>query len=378
MGEAVDSVFHQEIVSLICKAALDPVEWTGVLARLSAEFGGMKSHLVSYDMLSSQATPNFIGGFDPEFARQYFDHYQFTNPWAPKWAQIAVGEFATSREILSQDELESTAFFHEWVRPQENAQAGGGIVLVREPTRAFMLGGNLPLAEVDRSQAAFGTAINLLAPLLRHAIEVNRMLGGYRIDALALRAGVEPDTAAIVVLAADMTVLNCNIAAERLIESGNLLAMGPPGRLRLRTGSAQDKLAACLAGCRAGHPALAAGFAAFAGMQAHSCRIVPIAPDTAQMLSMGLLRRERAVALLMVLPDQVTPNRSGQLATRFGFSQAEAAVALLLHNGLGPAEIAAQRGVSIHTVRNQIKSALSKSDSRRQADLTRLIESLGR
>ena len=120
------AAFYHEMIALICKAALDPAEWSGVLTRLSAEFGGMKSHLVSYDMMSARATPNFIDGFDPDFAQAYYDHYQFTNPWATKWAHSAVGVFAASRDILSQDDLESTAFFHEWVRPQENAQGRGG------------------------------------------------------------------------------------------------------------------------------------------------------------------------------------------------------------------------------------------------------------
>jgi DNA-binding CsgD family transcriptional regulator len=49
-------------------------------------------------------------------------------------------------------------------------------------------------------------------------------------------------------------------------------------------------------------------------------------------------------------------------------------VALKIAEGMTLREIADIRGVSIHTVRNQLKSAMSKTDSRRQADLVRIVE----
>lgn len=64
------------------------------------------------------------------------------------------------------------------------------------------------------------------------------------------------------------------------------------------------------------------------------------------------------------------------LLAQFGLTRSEAEVAVALNAGHMIAEIAAFRAVSVHTVRNQVKSVLSKTSSRRQAELTRLIESL--
>jgi DNA-binding CsgD family transcriptional regulator len=61
---------------------------------------------------------------------------------------------------------------------------------------------------------------------------------------------------------------------------------------------------------------------------------------------------------------------------QWGLTPAEAAVMSMINAGYTLAEIADSRGTSVHTVRNQVKAALLKTGSRRQADLSRLVEAL--
>ena len=49
-----------------------------------------------------------------------------------------------------------------------------------------------------------------------------------------------------------------------------------------------------------------------------------------------------------------------------------------LADGLSPREIADERSVSIHTVRNQKKSAMTKMGVRSQIEVGRLVEALRR
>jgi len=53
----------------------------------------------------------------------------------------------------------------------------------------------------------------------------------------------------------------------------------------------------------------------------------------------------------------------------YGLTGAEAALATLLVNGRSPEDAAAELGVSIHTVRTQLKHVLGKTGARRQAEL---------
>lgn len=61
------------------------------------------------------------------------------------------------------------------------------------------------------------------------------------------------------------------------------------------------------------------------------------------------------------------------LQEQFEFSQAEVDIALKLTEGLTPAEISAARGVTINTVRTQIKSVQSKSATRSAPELVRFL-----
>ena len=64
------------------------------------------------------------------------------------------------------------------------------------------------------------------------------------------------------------------------------------------------------------------------------------------------------------------------LAEAFGLTLAEMSVLALLGQGRSLAEIAAARGVEIDTVRGQCKLLLSKTRSRRQSDLVKLVVAL--
>lgn len=65
-----------------------------------------------------------------------------------------------------------------------------------------------------------------------------------------------------------------------------------------------------------------------------------------------------------------------KLMTQFGVTSSEAIVSVMLWDGALLSEIATQRLVSVHTVRNQVKAAMSKISVRRQADLTRVVEAM--
>jgi DNA-binding CsgD family transcriptional regulator len=79
------------------------------------------------------------------------------------------------------------------------------------------------------------------------------------------------------------------------------------------------------------------------------------------------------VALFISDPEQ-QPETSQQTITRlFGFTPAEAALAMQLTRGLSLAEASEQLGISQHTARAQLKSIFSKTGVSRQAELVRLI-----
>lgn len=124
------------------------------------------------------------------------------------------------------------------------------------------------------------------------------------------------------------------------------------------------------------------------------------ADDTRQRERVRLIPRNRGRAPLSILAARLPPAGAGLSSTAgsgvagvvfisapeamiieaveglddlFGISATEAKIAAALASGKQIAEIAFERGVSVNTIRTQLKRLLAKTGTRRQAELLRLI-----
>lgn len=75
------------------------------------------------------------------------------------------------------------------------------------------------------------------------------------------------------------------------------------------------------------------------------------------------------VALILIDPSQAPLLSAGHVTSLFGLTPAEAQLAIALSQGMSLNAYADRRGISVGTVRIQMKRILEKTDSRRQADL---------
>ena len=105
-----------------------------------------------------------------------------------------------------------------------------------------------------------------------------------------------------------------------------------------------------------------------------TCRIAHLGPDRLDYPPFGILLGSTERCLLVALSGERRGDGGETVRGRYGLTGGEMNVALHIADGLTPREIAELRDVSIHTVRNQLKSAMSKMDARRQADLVRIVE----
>jgi PAS domain-containing protein len=84
-----------------------------------------------------------------------------------------------------------------------------------------------------------------------------------------------------------------------------------------------------------------------------------------------------ALALVVIRPlDKKLSPPAGMLCDFFGLSRAEAEVATALSGGASAEDVASQRGVSLVTVRSQIRSILAKSACENLRDLERTMATL--
>ncbi|OED40362.1 hypothetical protein AB833_12215 [Chromatiales bacterium (ex Bugula neritina AB1)] len=105
------------------------------------------------------------------------------------------------------------------------------------------------------------------------------------------------------------------------------------------------------------------------------CRVVRHKPDTSGFVPIGAIRGNDNPFFLITRAKPQNDNQvKQQLALRYGVTKVEVEVCLALASGDSLETLANNGGKSIHTVRNQLKSAMSKFSVNRQTELVSLID----
>ena len=228
------------------------------------------------------------------------------------------------------------------------------------------------------SQGAIGPrqleAIRLLAPHLRRAVTISRLLDVRAVAAATFESVIDRAGTPILVTDSQLALLHVNSAAQALIDARDTLVL-VGGRLATTTFAATQALALAVAAAddeaAIGRRGLAIPLRADDGT-ARALHVLP--------LRGGALRPElvnRAVAAIFVSSSTPDMTEAGPLVARlFGLSVSEARVFDLIARGLTPAEAAEKLGVGVSTVRTHLLHIFDKTGLRRQADLVRMAAGL--
>lgn len=363
----------QAILLAIHRTALDSREWQTVLDLLARLSGGAHMHLFGHDAATGEGIKLDGALYDPDFMRSYDEYYNRLNVWAPGYLKAQVGVPMSTRELLPQEQFERTEFYNDWIRPQEDILGGAGVMLARDGDRIVALGGNIRRKDVDRLEGEFVALLEMLAPHMRLALEVAQRVGELHVEREAILSGVAAG-ASVFLLSDDSTLVHANPAGHAALESGFLVRYGPRSTLRLTHPKANEALQSALR-----KPAFARGGAmdiSASGAEI-DLRLIPVDPASLPRVPFPLLYHSRTLAAVLVLsPRTQTPDPVSRVLQSFGLTDAETAVARELAQGLSLPEIAAKRGVSLNTIRNQTQSILTKSGAKRQAELVVLVHRL--
>lgn len=364
-----------QIALAVSRAALDPSAWLSVVREFGQLFPGLRSQIIGWDITHQNSVPQYHDGYPEEFVTSYLAHFQHRNPWIPGWSNAPVGIVINDTDVLSEADLVRTEFYNDWVKPQEDMRVGVGVVLFADASRNFLLGGNIPKKYQESYQVSFRQLLMRATPLMQQALEINRALLGLRLDAFALRLGIEPAGAAVLVLGEGRTLIHASNLAQELLAKGQVLRLSVRGRIEFPEPAAQAQLERATRGpADSGAVTFAAGGLAPAPV----VRAIRLSGNAAEGLNFGAIALSQRPSLVLIIqfPSDNRDSLSAHLRQTAGLTRSEADIAVALCDGQTLAEIAEARRVSIHTIRNQVKSALSKTGSRRQADLVRLVERL--
>lgn len=353
-------------------AGLDPTRWQIVLDQISADVDGICTHMFGYDSAFNDSEVAFHSGYDPVQTDLYVQHYSTSNPWAPGFSKFDAGIVIPSQLMISDEALRQTEFYTDWVLPQGDICLGGGAILEKERSRNFVIGANIRRKDGLEKQARWLALLSDILPYLRASLEVNRLLNGLKLEAHLLRRGVDLNAAAVILLDAIGRCVFCNELADSMISKGDVVKVGGFDRLEFNCRSAMQALAQI----RHETPWTSNNHIALQdeGGNEIDARAIVLGDEVLEMLPFWLGGFVSMPITVLILSNAPSRSPIEEVAESLGLTIAQSEVVNALVGGKSMEEISTQRGTSLITVRNQVKAAMERTETRRQIDLVLLVD----
>lgn len=366
----VDSHTLSNLVRLTYAAAIDRHQWNQYVDALSEISGGIRPHLFCYDPdLAANQRLRFYrshAAAGDDTAAQL--ELSFITPAAPLYRQ---GQAIAYEVAAAADSLPLFG------ANQQRALGGDGIVLHTQGRRFVVLGGLRRRHESDQLGRQWIDLVAHLAPHMLQAFEIARLVSEQGLERLALAANGGREMAALFVVDQTPRLIYASKAGLSLLRTGAILREDQRRRLHFSDPRADSWFQLGLR--QTAQPGLARDYLASHGATTDPVRAYQLArftPDRLQSPLGLLLGYGSTYHMVTVSAPQVQPDIGRRLGQQYQLTPREVAVAMQLYEGGSVLDIATTSGVSIHTVRNQVRSIMEKLAVGRQKDIVRIVAGL--
>lgn len=346
----------------IYAAALGDQRWEAVLDGVRSSVGVRMATLLSFDDAARVPVIDRAAGDDESWAaecrRAYNTEFYLYDPVVPVAGNWPAGRWFEDVKQLSRPQRAHCVFYQEFLRPYGIGSIAGLYIHRGEHTGAFLSVQCGP--ESQGLSDAQRVAIEGMGAHISRALRIEARIGELEARVAAAESALDAIPVPVFLLGAQRELRYTNRAADQLI------AAEPA--LRIVNGRFAPE--GCVDDAQWRH-AFARG-----GLLLRRATGEPLPLALIPVPEQSRLVRERpGVAALMTAADLRSPTaRAQRLRVFYGLSSAEADLAVLLCcDGHSPQECAALRGVSIVTIRSQIKSIYAKTEVTRAAQLTSLV-----
>lgn len=358
------------LLMTIYDTPLQPGEWDGLTKKLADFFEAEKCSVVHLDVKAGSSV--IIGrtaSKEDEWAQAYQRYYHTLDLWSQAGRiRNIVGRAVTGQELVPDREILRSEFYNDWGRHSGSFNILGGRVPSGDGAyRTISMHRSYGTEAYGRSDTR---KLDILLPHLERSAQIEQRLSMAQLGRnLALEA-LNNLSIGMMLVAVDGQIRFCNAVAEKFLSGSHGLGLRH-GRLRAKNERANALLQWAIEGCcrtSAGKSSVSGGPLFLpAGETRRLSLLVTPAPSP---LSYG---KPEPLAAIFIGQPGGDRHRVAQaaLADIYSLTRAEAALAAALLSGDSLAEYAERSGVSIHTVRTQMKHILAKSGFGGQADLIR-------
>lgn len=342
------------------------------LGCLQRELGAACGLAQLRNVRSGEMIPLAINAYPEHALKAYTEHFGSIDPWQARFVrnQISTG-VNFSDDVIRRDTFEATEFYQDYWKKLDFGDAIGVFGRVGG-THAYTFG--LPRLRLHgRYTVRHKQMLEPVRAHLHNAVVLTLELEQQKRKAQMHNLLTEQLPVAIFLVDQTMRLLDHNPLAAALLDDATMFRE-QQGCLNYHHAGVQEQLLHRL-------KAYARINAAAEGLQPEAipgnnrCKSLPTHNIYLLPSFDGYLLCFQIV--VTVADAAVADAKTAELVARlFGLTEAEGQVAACLFNGSKPVEIAAARGVSVHTVREQLKSIMAKTGCHSQVELVRRISQL--
>jgi DNA-binding CsgD family transcriptional regulator len=359
-----------DLIGLLYEAVIDSNRWKEAIGLCGKYIGGVDTQLLTIDKKTNIPISAVIAEttFPISESESYVNYYGSRDPRLHYFLSGSLGEWRSCHTIInSQSFIDKSEFYQDFLLPLGARYAIAGRIDENETTCTILgvIGAvNQRPFDEPAQLAAKRFTPNLQRAIRLHkhtqALQIKAELGAMAIDAFAL---------SMIIVDSKATILHLNAKAEQFL---NVKSSGLNSHLGYLTSpnSESRRQLARMINLATTHPAMG-GAMVLQNNKSLQVFVTPL-PAASQ------FARDWQIPLALVLIVEVGKAISNLhlLAEIYDFSPAELRVAAALLNGKTPEIHAHEMGVSINTVRTQLRSLFGKTETRGQTELIALLSNV--
>jgi len=358
------------LVGQIYDAVVEPGRWPQVLETLSDFLDGAATKLTFQNARTLRSEASSVR-MPPEADLTYAQYYYKTNVFLPRIARLQAGTLIPVWDLLPREVYQRSEFYNDFCRPGDMCHPIG-VVLANEPDMrvVFTCGRARTAGEFEPEHL---DRLRRIGPHLVRAAGVRLRLSRSEIARDANAEALDRVAQGVLIVAANGDILFANRAAEAMLAEADGIRT-EKSRLRATTPADAAQFRHLIAAAAERLDA-AGGVMAVARPRPRrplSVLVAPLAIETTWFVT------DRPAAIVFVAdPDGEPRAAQDQLRNLYRLTPAEAAVAMAIARGEGLQAVADELGISLTTARTHLQHVFEKTETRRQAELGRLIATSG-
>jgi DNA-binding CsgD family transcriptional regulator len=365
-----ETEWMSHLIGEIYDASLDPELWPQVLEATCEFLDGLMGSFASFDLLQGDINVTKFWGFDAESLQVFNERYGRTHPLIPGTMRTKVGDITTIGELMPYDEFYQTAVYREFLKNYGYIDA---IQATLEHTAtAVAVFGVARHESVGMVDATMRRRISLLAPHMRRAVLIGKVVKLSRIEPAALADTLDGLAAGVFLVDAELRIIHANTSGGAMLTDGDVVC-AVSQQLAVQDQRADRTLKDIAAAAESGDDAVGTGGIA-----------VPFRSDSGKPfvahvlpLTSGARRRAGtrycAVAAVFVREASIEGSMPlDMMARHYALTPAETRVLFGILNIGNVPEVASVLGISDTTVKTHLQRLFEKTSTNRQPDLVKL------